>query len=82
MQPTRDEINLVRLLRRLDGSVAAKEEWTVNDERPVEEVMLRVRKTVQTVKFARRLIKTVEIDTPCVFWFWEWQLLTFCQGTV
>lgn len=39
-----DEINLVRLVRRLEKYVASEEEWRVNKELPLA---LRVKKTVQ-----------------------------------
>jgi len=49
-QPTTDEINLVRLLRRLEKAIANEEEWTVGDDVPAEKVILQARKTVQVGK--------------------------------
>jgi len=49
--PTTEEINLVRLLRRLEKTVANKEEWTAGDVVPAEIVILRARKTVQVGSF-------------------------------
>lgn len=44
-QYTTDEMNLLLLVRRL---VKSQEDWMVNDESvPVEDVFLRVQKTVQ-----------------------------------
>ncbi|KAF9526871.1 hypothetical protein CPB83DRAFT_857134 [Crepidotus variabilis] len=66
-QPSHDEINLVRLLRRLEKSAANRDEWKPTVALPEQEVWLKVQKTMQKAKHARGLIKTVEIeceDTP------------------
>ncbi|KAF9483103.1 hypothetical protein BDN70DRAFT_350315 [Pholiota conissans] len=60
--PQHDEINLVRLVRRISKSVAKPDDWTPTDVEPEEQIWLRARKALQNVKFARRLIKNVEVD--------------------
>jgi len=46
-QPTHEEINLVRLLRRLEKSVASPEEW--DSSNTTVDVLLKVHKTSQVI---------------------------------
>jgi beta-phosphoglucomutase-like phosphatase (HAD superfamily) len=46
-QPQHDEINLVRLLRRIEKSVASPEDWKPSATRPGPEIWLRARKELQ-----------------------------------
>ena len=50
-EPNHDEINLVRLLRRLEKSVANNDEWTPSVVQPSEEVWLQAQKTSQVSLF-------------------------------
>ncbi|KIM45583.1 hypothetical protein M413DRAFT_442247 [Hebeloma cylindrosporum] len=65
-QPSHDEINLVRLLRRIEKSVDNAEEWTpspsLNDSDAFPEVWFNARKGIQKVKYARTLVKNIELD--------------------
>ncbi|EDR00417.1 uncharacterized protein LACBIDRAFT_314363 [Laccaria bicolor S238N-H82] len=53
---THDEINLVRLVRRLEKSVATPDEWNEGNEW----IWLKAQKDLQKVKYARKLVKNVE----------------------
>ncbi|KAF9557481.1 hypothetical protein CPC08DRAFT_736730 [Agrocybe pediades] len=57
-----DEINLIRLVRRLEKSVARSDDWKPSVTLPAEEIWLKAQKTRQKVKFARRLLKNVEVN--------------------
>ncbi|KAG7446531.1 uncharacterized protein BT62DRAFT_931967 [Guyanagaster necrorhizus] len=56
-RPTHDEINLVRLIRRLEKSTLDAS-WS-NDG---DDVWLKALGTLQTVKYARKLLKNVELN--------------------
>jgi len=60
-EPHHDEINLIRLLRRLEKSVSNKEEWQPSS-RPQPEIWLKTQNALQKLKFARKLVKNVEFD--------------------
>jgi len=49
-QPLHDEINLVRLLRRIEKSVDNPEEWKPSTTDPLPEVWLKARKGLQVGK--------------------------------
>ena len=69
-QPTTDEINVVRLLRRLEKTIANEEEWTPNDGVPVEDVVLRVRKTLQVSNSIEAIWYGGIILRVRAFFFW------------
>ncbi|KAJ3743100.1 hypothetical protein DFH05DRAFT_1499264 [Lentinula detonsa] len=58
MDPRHDDINLARLLRRLDKAVNGQD-W---DGSSLNDVWLRSSKTLQNVKFAKRLWKNIELS--------------------
>jgi len=60
-EPHHDEINLIRLLRRLEKSVSTQEEWQPSS-RPQPEIWLKTQSALQKLKFARKLVKNVEFD--------------------
>ncbi|KDR67789.1 hypothetical protein GALMADRAFT_1061786 [Galerina marginata CBS 339.88] len=60
--PQHDEINLVRLVRRLEKSVANPDEWKPSSLLQGGEVWLTAQKSLQKVKFARRLVKNIEVN--------------------
>ncbi|KAF9050485.1 hypothetical protein BJ165DRAFT_1003759 [Panaeolus papilionaceus] len=62
MEAHHNEINLVRLMRRLEKSVASKEEWQTSLGMPKEEVYLKSQGELQKIKFARSLVKNIELE--------------------
>ncbi|KAF8907831.1 hypothetical protein CPB84DRAFT_1813428 [Gymnopilus junonius] len=62
MDPQHDEINLVRLVRRLEKSVADANDWKPNASLREEEIWLKAQKSLQNAKFARNLVKNIEAD--------------------
>ncbi|PPQ97531.1 hypothetical protein CVT26_006520 [Gymnopilus dilepis] len=62
MDPRHDEINLVRLVRRLEKSVANGDDWKPSAILREEEIWLKAQKSLQHVKFARSLVKNIEAD--------------------
>ncbi|PPQ80194.1 hypothetical protein CVT25_003547 [Psilocybe cyanescens] len=61
-EPQHDEINLIRLVRRLEKSVASSEEWKPTASLPKEEIWLKASRSLQNIKFARKLVKNLEAD--------------------
>jgi len=61
-EPYHDEINLIRLLRRLEKSVSNKEEWQPTSSRSQPEIWLKTQSSLQKLKFARKLLKNVEFE--------------------
>jgi len=61
-EPHHDEINLMRLLRRLEKSVSNKEEWQPSSRLQQPEIWLKTQSALQKLKFARKLIKNVEFE--------------------
>ncbi|KJA13587.1 hypothetical protein HYPSUDRAFT_49770 [Hypholoma sublateritium FD-334 SS-4] len=57
-----DEINLVRLVRRIEKSAAKEDDWKPRAAEPKEQICLRAQKSLQNVKYARRLLKNIEAD--------------------
>ncbi|KAF8149393.1 hypothetical protein B0H34DRAFT_185880 [Crassisporium funariophilum] len=55
-----DEINLIRLVRRLEKSVANTEDWKRDSGKP--DTWLKAQSGLQKVKFARKLVRNVELD--------------------
>ena len=55
-QDLHEQVNLGRLFSRLESST----EWEENDPR----AYLRCQKLLQTVKFAKRMLKSVERNKP------------------
>ncbi|PPR00092.1 hypothetical protein CVT24_008994 [Panaeolus cyanescens] len=62
MEPHHNEINLVRLMRRLEKSVASREEWQTSSSVPKEQMYLKSQGALQKVKFARSLVKNIELE--------------------
>ncbi|KAJ3997252.1 hypothetical protein F5050DRAFT_1753366 [Lentinula boryana] len=58
MDPRRDDINLARLIRRLDKAVNGQD-W---DGSSLNDLWLRSLETLQNVKFAKRLSKNIELS--------------------
>ncbi|TFK38616.1 hypothetical protein BDQ12DRAFT_683061 [Crucibulum laeve] len=63
-EPHHDEINLVRLVRRLEKSVANGAEWDEGVQRHKDLTWLKAQGCLQKVKHARKLLKNVEIYDP------------------
>ena len=45
-----DEINLVRLVRRIEKSAAKEDEWKPRSAEPKEQIWLRVQKSLQVIR--------------------------------
>ncbi|TEB19653.1 hypothetical protein FA13DRAFT_1767107 [Coprinellus micaceus] len=64
MRPTNDsqhdEINLFRLVRRLDKAIQVKDGWEAEGEGGHDEIRIKARKELQKVKYARKLVRNVE----------------------
>jgi hypothetical protein len=64
MRPTNDsqhdEINLFRLVRRLEKAVQVKDGWEADGEGGYDEIRIKARKELQKVKYARKLVRNVE----------------------
>ncbi|KDR78821.1 hypothetical protein GALMADRAFT_1272467 [Galerina marginata CBS 339.88] len=60
--PQHDEISLVRLVRRLESSVANPDERKPTLVLQEEEVWLKVQRSLQKAKFARRLVRNIEAN--------------------
>ncbi|TFK22723.1 hypothetical protein FA15DRAFT_681535 [Coprinopsis marcescibilis] len=58
-----DEVNLHRLLRRLEKSVQIPGEWEAGGDNSKSQVRLRAQKDLQKVKYARKLVQHVESRT-------------------
>ncbi|KAH9484822.1 hypothetical protein JR316_0001724 [Psilocybe cubensis] len=61
-EPQHNEINLIRLVRRLEKSVANVDDWKPSASLRKEEIYLSALKSLQNVKFAKRLVKNIEAD--------------------
>ncbi|KAI0088090.1 hypothetical protein BDY19DRAFT_891725 [Irpex rosettiformis] len=55
-----DRVNLVRLVKRLEDTVASKE-WHEEVQKPTRATWIKTQGMLQKVKFARKLLKSVEL---------------------
>jgi hypothetical protein len=72
-EPHHDEINLIRLLRRLEKSVSNKEEWQPSS-RPQPEIWLKTQSALQVSILFLRLFTLNEYSY--VFYFTEAEICT------
>ncbi|KAF9444861.1 hypothetical protein P691DRAFT_735883 [Macrolepiota fuliginosa MF-IS2] len=59
-QATHDEVNLLRLVRRLEKSIASEKDWDDAAANQQERVFLQALGTLQKVKFGRKLLRNLE----------------------
>ena len=71
-----DEINLFRLVRRLEKAVQSKDGWEA-EEGGDDDIRVKARKELQKVKYARKLARNVEAyeqGSRCVPYFGQGRL--------
>ncbi|KAF9010037.1 hypothetical protein BDQ17DRAFT_1235118 [Cyathus striatus] len=61
-EPQHEEVNLARLVRRLEKSATNDEEWKDSEARQ-ERIWLKAQTDLQKVKYARRLLKNAELES-------------------
>ena len=60
-----DEINLVRLVRRIEKSAAKEDEWKPRSAEPKEQIWLRVQKSLQVIRMAIAYTSAQVLSVEC-----------------